>query len=106
MDTEILKVFFYVVRCAVVSGSKTLYEYIYIYIVLFEMIDGVLITCHTQYTSDSSILIFFIFNRTTLQVLLHTLQVRYMCTICDTININTIIEFVPTLFVAWQHTVI
>ena len=34
---------------------------------LFEMIVGDLITCHTQYTSDSSIYI-FLFNRTTLQV--------------------------------------
>ena len=31
------------------------------------MIVGVLTTCHTQYTSDSSICI-FLFNRTTLQV--------------------------------------
>jgi len=34
---------------------------------LFEMIVGVLTTCHTQYTWDSSICI-FIFNRTTFQV--------------------------------------
>jgi len=34
---------------------------------LFEMIVGVLTTCHTQYTSDISICI-FLFNRTTLQV--------------------------------------
>ena len=34
---------------------------------LFEMIVGVLTTCHTQYTSDSSICV-FLFNRTTLQV--------------------------------------
>jgi hypothetical protein len=34
---------------------------------LFEMIVGVLTTCHTQYTWDSSIYI-FLFNRTTLQV--------------------------------------
>jgi len=34
---------------------------------LFEMTVGVLTTCHTQYTPDSSICI-FIFNRTTLQV--------------------------------------
>jgi len=27
--------------------------------------------------------------------LLHTLQVLYMCTLCDSKNINTIIEFVP-----------
>ena len=35
--------------------------------VLFEIIVGALTTCHTQYTSDSSICI-FLFNRTTLQV--------------------------------------
>jgi len=34
---------------------------------LFEMIVGVLTTCHKQYTWDSSICI-FLFNRTTLQV--------------------------------------
>ena len=34
---------------------------------LFKMIVGVLTTCHTQYTSDSSICI-FLFNRTTLTV--------------------------------------
>jgi len=34
---------------------------------LFEMIVGVLTTCHTQYTWDRSIYI-FLFNRTTLQV--------------------------------------
>ena len=34
---------------------------------LLKMIVGVLTTCHTQYTSDSSICI-FLFNRTTLQV--------------------------------------
>ena len=34
---------------------------------LFKMIVGVLTTCHTQYTWDSSICI-FLFNRTTLQI--------------------------------------
>jgi len=53
---------------------------------------GVITTCHTQYTRDRSICI-FLFNRTTL--LLHTLQVLYMCTLRDSTNINTIIEFVP-----------
>jgi hypothetical protein len=31
--------------------------------------------------------------------LLHTLQVLYMCTLCDFTNINTIIDFVPNCFV-------
>ena len=35
---------------------------------LFEMIVGVLTTCHTQYTWDRSICVFYLFNRTTLQV--------------------------------------
>jgi len=34
---------------------------------LFEIIVGVLTTCHTQYTWDRSVCI-FLFNRTTLQV--------------------------------------
>ena len=38
---------------------------------------------------------FFLFNRTTLQFSLHTLQVLYMYTLCDSTDINTIIEFVP-----------
>jgi hypothetical protein len=41
---------------------------------LFKMIVGVLTTCHTQYTSDSSICI-FLFNRTTLQVFVTYLTV-------------------------------
>jgi len=61
---------------------------------LLKMIVGFLTSCHTQYTSDSSICV-FLFNRTTLQVLLHTLQMLCMCTLCESTNINTIIEFVP-----------
>ena len=54
---------------------------------LFEMIVGVLTTCHTQYT-------FYSIEQHS-KFLLHTLQVLYMCTLCDSTNINTIIEFVP-----------
>ena len=61
---------------------------------LFEMIVGVLTTCHTQYTWDSSICIFYLIEQHS-NFLLHTLQVLYMCTLCDSTNINTIIEFVP-----------
>jgi len=35
---------------------------------------------------------YFLFNRTTLQILLHTLQVLYVFTLCDSTNINTIID--------------
>jgi len=59
------------------------------------MIVGVLTTCHTQYTWDSSICIFFYLIEQHSKFLLRTLQVLYMRTLCDSTNINTIIEFVP-----------
>jgi len=49
---------------------------------LFEMIVGVLITCHTQHTWDRSIC-FFLFNRTALQVFVTYLTGLYICTLCD-----------------------
>ena len=58
------------------------------------MIIGVLTTCHTQYTWYSSICIFYLIEQHS-KFLLHTLHVLYMCTLCDSTNINTIIEFVP-----------
>jgi len=58
------------------------------------MIVGVLTTCHTQYTLDSSKCIFYLIEQHS-QFLLHTLQLLYMFTLCDSTNINTIIEFVP-----------
>jgi len=61
---------------------------------LFEMIVGVLTTCHTQYTWDRSICFFFYLIEQHSKFLLHTLQVLYMCTLCDCTTINTIIEFV------------
>ena len=60
---------------------------------LFKMIVGVLTTCHTQHTRDRSICVYLIEQHS--KCLLHTLQVLYMCTLCDSTNINTIIEFVP-----------
>ena len=53
---------------------------------------GVLTNCHTQYTSDSSICLFS-FNRTILQFFVTYLT--GMCTVRNSTNINTIIEFVP-----------
>jgi len=38
---------------------------------------------------------FFYLTEQHSKFLLHTLQVPYMCTLCDSTNINTIIEFVP-----------
>ena len=73
---------------------------IYIYILpvyytgLFEMIVGVLTTCQTQYTWDSSICIFYLIEQHW-KFLLHTLQVLYICTLCNSTNINMIIEFIP-----------
>ena len=48
-----------------------IYIYIYIYTGLFEMIFGVLTTCHTQ---SIGVYVFFLFNRTTLQVLVTYLK--------------------------------
>ena len=58
------------------------------------MIVGVLTTCHTQYIWDRSTCV-FVFNSQHSKFLLHTLQVLYMCTLCDSTNIDMIIEFVP-----------
>ena len=60
---------------------------------LFYVNVGVLTTCHVQHTWDRSILFFDSIEQLS-KFLLHTLQVLYMCTICDSTNINTIIEFV------------
>jgi len=59
------------------------------------MIVGILTTCHTQYTWDRSICI-FLFNRATLQVLLYTLQVLHMCTLCDSTGLFQMIVGVLT----------
>ena len=68
-------------------GSKVTYTG------LFEMIVGILTTCHTQYTWDRSICIFYLIEQHS-KFLLHTLQVLFIYTLCDSTNINTIIEFV------------
>jgi len=49
---------------------------------LFKMIVGVLRTCHTQHTWDRSVCIFYLIEQHS-KVLLHTLQVLYMCNFCD-----------------------
>jgi hypothetical protein len=61
---------------------------------LFEMIVGILTTCHTQYTWDSSMCIFYLIEQHS-KFLLHTFQVLYMCTICDSTDSNTIIQSIP-----------
>ena len=61
---------------------------------LFKMIVEVLTACHTQYTWDRSVCVFYLIEQHS-KFLLHTLQVLYICTLCDSANINTIIEFVP-----------
>ena len=58
------------------------------------MIVGGLTTCHTEYTWDRSICIFHLIEQHS-KFLLHTLQVLYMWTLCDSTNINTIIDYVP-----------
>ena len=61
------------------------------------MIVGVLTTCPTQYTWDRSIYIFF-FNliEQHSKFLLHTLQVLYMCTLCDSTGLFEMIVGVLT----------
>jgi len=60
------------------------------------MIVGVLTTCHTQCTSDISICIFYLIKQH-YKFLLHTLQVLYMCTHCDSTGLfDMIIEVLTT----------
>jgi len=92
--------------CALFGTKKTLYYFRFFIIPKFgaglsvpinhkyRVIVLDLTTCHTQYTADSSICIFYLIEEHS-KSLLHTLQVLYMCTLCDSTNINTIIEFVP-----------
>ena len=58
------------------------------------MIVGVSTTCLTQYLRQQNMYFFYLIEQHS-KFLLHTLQVLYMCTLCDYTNINTIIEFVP-----------
>ena len=60
------------------------------------MIVGVLTTCHTQCTWDSSICIFFYLIEQYSKFLLHTLQVLYMCTFCDSAGLFKMIVGVLT----------
>jgi len=71
-----------------------------------EMIVGVLTTCHTQHTWDMSICIFLNLIEQHSKFLLHTLQVLYMCTLCDSANINTIyfIFIVPCIITFYEIT--
>ena len=56
---------------------------------LFEVIVGVLTTCHTQHTSDRSMCFFYLIEQHS-KFLLHTLHVLYLCTLCESTNINMI----------------
>jgi hypothetical protein len=46
-------------------------------------------------TLEIGVYVFFYLIEQHSQFLLRTLQLLYMCTICDSTNINTIIDFVP-----------
>jgi len=63
---------------------------------LFKMIVGVLATCHTQYTWDSSIYIYFYLIEQNSKFLLHTLQVLDMCAVCDSTGLFEMIVRVLT----------
>jgi len=58
---------------------------------LFEMIVGVLTTCHTQYVWNRRIGIFYLIEQHSM-FSLNNLQVFYMCTLCDSTNINSIMK--------------
>jgi len=59
------------------------------------MIVGVLTTCHTQYTLDRSICVFYLIEEHS-KFLLHTLQVLYMCILCDSTGLFEMIVGVLT----------
>jgi len=58
------------------------------------MIVGVLTTV-IHNTLAIGAYVFFYLTEQHSKFLLHTLQALYMCTLCDSTNINMIIEFVP-----------
>jgi len=62
---------------------------------LFKMIVRVLTTCHTQYTWDRSICIFYLIEQHS-KFLLHTLQLLYMCTVCDSTGLFKMVVRVLT----------
>ena len=51
----------------------------------------VLTTCHHN-TLEIAVYVFFYLIEQHSKFLLHTLQVLYMCTLCDSTNINTVID--------------
>jgi len=71
---------------------------------LFEMIVGVLTTCHTQYSWDRSLCVFYLIEQRS-TFLLHTSQVLCMCDVCDSTNINTIMKckYTKRLLTAVRH---
>jgi len=76
-------------------GPATTFGQKYTYTGLFEMIVGVSTTYHTQYTSDRNICFFYLIEKHSI-FLLHTLQVLYMCTLCDSTGLFEIIVGVLT----------
>jgi len=53
------------------------------------------LTLVIQNTLEIGVYVFFYLIEQHSKFVLHTLQVLCMCTLCDSTNINTIIEFVP-----------
>ena len=72
-------------------------SHIYIYIYIYKTrndcrgFDNLSYTVHLR----QEYMYFFYLIEQHSKFLLHTLQVLYMCTLCDSTNINTIIEFIP-----------
>ena len=69
---------------------------------LFEMFVGVLTTCHTQYTWDRSICVFYLIKQHS-KFLLHTLHVLYIWTLCDFYKHQHDNRVRSKLFVAFQR---
>ena len=70
---------------------------------LFKMIVGVLKTViHNALEIEVRVYVFFYLIEKHPKFLWHTLQVLYMCTLCDSTNINMKTEFVPNCL-AYQH---
>jgi len=69
---------------------------LFIHTGLFEIIVGVLTTCHAQNVSDRRTCFFFYSIEQHPKFLLHTLQVLYMCTPCDSTGLFEMIVRVLT----------
>jgi hypothetical protein len=78
------------------SGTESLLQTTnrYMYRVIRNDCRGFNNLSHTIHLREKYVYFFYLIEQHS-KFLLHTLQVLYMCTLCDSTNINTMIEFVP-----------